>query len=77
MSDLQGKISCLEAELSRLAVQANLLAKYSDGLFSAGSKAHTSDLLDEITIGELGILGSAVRIDVKVYGVGSQEFIPP
>lgn len=55
VSDLQSELSCLEAELSRLAVQTNLLAKYSDGLFSAGSEAHTSDLLDEITIGELSI----------------------
>lgn len=51
---MQDEIGSLEAEWSRLNVQKDLLAKYSDGLFSAGSKAHTSDLLDNATIGELG-----------------------
>lgn len=52
VADLLTEISTIEDQLGRLTDQEKLLKKYSDGLFSAGSKAHTTDLLDGSTISE-------------------------
>ena len=52
IADLRREISLLEDSAARVAAQEDLLGKYANGLFSAGQKAHTSDLLDDSTIGE-------------------------
>ena len=52
VTDLKTELSAVKGQLERFSVQESLLTKYSDGLFSAGSEAHTCDLLDDSTIGK-------------------------
>ena len=51
---LQDRTTDNEKKKTRVTAQTDLLEKYSKGLFDAGQKANTSDLLDVKTIGKEG-----------------------
>ena len=50
--ELKNALATLEQQIARVGSQKNLLTQYSDGLFSAGKDANTSDLLDSRTMGK-------------------------
>ena len=58
ITELTQNLEVLNGRISRLGSQKELLKKYSDGLFSAGGRAKTGDLLDPKTAGEC--MGSTV-----------------